>query len=244
MYREYCLVCKFEKKRVLNDHIFRNVFNTQFNLSFHPLAIDWCKTCDEFEASSRSGKITPEVRETFLLNKQNHQILARSIYNEQKACVEKSCGEKTVLLTFDLQRALEMPSVHTNVAYHKRQLWFYNLCIYDEKNKTAFMYVWYESTASRGSQKIGSCLFRHFLTYVPTDTKEIITWSDACGGQNRNIKLNLMLMKFLADSKVTNFERIDQRFFKSGHFYNKCDRCFGVIETQRKITENVLVPDQ
>lgn len=105
------------------------------------------------------------------------------------------------------------------------------------------MYVWNESIASRGAQEIGSCLFRHLSSNVPQNTEKIILYSDSCGGQNRNIKVALMLKKFLADRKLPVLQSIDQRFFVSGHSYNSCDRCFGTIEKQKKITENIFVPE-
>lgn len=105
------------------------------------------------------------------------------------------------------------------------------------------MYVWDESVGSRGSQEIGSCLFKHFLEYVPHDTKRITLLSDSCGGQNRNIKITMMLKYFLENKwKHSDLESIEQSFYVSGHSYNSCDRSFALVEKQRKKTENVLVP--
>lgn len=197
--------------------MFRFIFNTQFNLSFHPLTVDSCKICDSLDCAIQSQKATSDEKETLLLKKQVHQNLAKKIYSDQKTCIEQSHRENTVVLTFDLQRALEVPSIHTSVAFYKRKLWFYNLCIFDETKNEAYMYVWDESTASRGSQEIASCSMRHFETYIPIETKRIIAYSDSCGGQNRNIKISLMLKKFIADAKLPKLECIEQRYFKSGH---------------------------
>lgn len=122
-------------------------------------------------------------------------------------------------------------------------MWCYNLCIYDEVHKIAYMYTWDESIGSRGSQEIGSCLIKHFLKYIPHDTKRITLLSDSCGGQNRNIKMAMILKHFLENIwKHPNLETIEQTFYVSGHSYNSCDRSFALIEKQRKKTENVLVP--
>lgn len=47
---------------------------------------------------------------------------------------------KTVVLTFDLQRAFEVPSILTIQACCSRQLWLYNLCIYNEIDMIHFLY--------------------------------------------------------------------------------------------------------
>lgn len=57
------------------------------------------------------------------------------------------------------------------------------------------MYFWNESIASHGSQEISSCLKKHFDHFIPQDTEKIILYSDACGGQNRNIKTTVMIKK-------------------------------------------------
>lgn len=46
MYREYRLECEFRKVPVLSEHIFREVFNKQFNLSFKRPKVDTFKLCD------------------------------------------------------------------------------------------------------------------------------------------------------------------------------------------------------
>lgn len=40
MYREYKLLCEFRQKPILSEYIFREVFNTKFNLSFKRPRID------------------------------------------------------------------------------------------------------------------------------------------------------------------------------------------------------------
>lgn len=152
MYREYKLVCKFEKKKILSEWMFRHIFNTQFNLSFHSLVVDSCKTCDALKSSSQSQTIKFEEKSALLLKKEDHLSIANSIHAKQKGDI-RNCQEskaKTAVLTFDLQRALEMPSISTNEAYYRRQLWMFNLCIYDEVKKQGSMYTWNESIASRG----------------------------------------------------------------------------------------------
>lgn len=79
---------------------------------------------------------------------------------------------------------------------------------------TADMYTWSEDVASRGGEEIGSCIKEHLGTHTPEETERIILYSDRCGAQNRNIKLTLMLKKFL--SKHDTLISITQKYFVPG----------------------------
>lgn len=245
MYREYCLKCNFKRRKPLSEIKFREIFNTEFNLSFARLKTDTCRKCDTFKALSQSQSHGSLQRANIEQEKKEHLQLVQKTSNEFHEIVKHASipGNKTEVYTFDLQRALEMPVLQTSEVYYMRQLWLYNLGIYDEVRKTAYMYVWPESTASRGSQEIASCLYKHFMRFVPKDTEKIVLRSDACGGQNRNIKMALMLKKFLSIWNQAELTSIEQHFYVSGHSYNSCDRSFALIERQKHNTENIYVPE-
>lgn len=101
------------------------------------------------------------------------------------------------------------------------------------------MNIWNESIASRGGQEVASCLLKHLKCHIPENTKHVILWSDSCGGQNRNIKVTLLLKKFLSENQI---EVIEQKFFVSGHSYNSCDRCFSLIEKNKRFFGDVYIP--
>lgn len=245
MYREYCLKCTFKRKKPLTEAKFRCIFNTQFNLSFARLKVDCCRKCDMFNALAQSQLHGSLQRMDTEQKKDEHLQLVQKTKNEFHETVEYASNpeNKTEVYTFDLQRALEMPVLKTSEVYYMRQLWLYNLGIYDEVRKTAYMYVWHEGTASRGSQEIASCLYKHFMKFVPKDTQKIVLRSDACSGQNRNIKMALMLKKFLSMWNYPELTSIEQHFYVSGHSYNSCDRSFALIEKQKRKTENIYVPE-
>ena len=103
------------------------------------------------------------------------------------------------------------------------------------------MYIWSDNVASRGGQEIGSCLTRHLQNHLSDKITHVILYSDSCGGQNRNIKLTMLLKHWLANS---NIDFIEQKYFLSGHSYNSCDRKFGVIETAAKNHNVIELPDR
>lgn len=248
LYREYCIKYNFEyknkpDKKPVSEWKFRNIFNTQFNLSFARLKVDTCGTCDKFNAEIKNEKDLVRLHD-LEYRRQAHWNLVKklSIEFDDELKASRDQANKTEIFTFDLQRALEMPVLRTGEAYYKRQLWFYNLCVYDNKRGIAYMYVWHEAIASRGAQEISSCLIKHFMTYVPVDTHKIILNSDSCSGQNRNIKMSLMLKNFLSNWKHPELKSIEQHFFIPGHSYNACDRSFGTIELQKRKTEDIFIP--
>lgn len=59
----------------------------------------------------------------------------------------------TTVLCFDMEKALPLPRIPTNV---KRQLWLYNLGVHTVKKNKGHCYVWLEGEAGRGAQEVGS----------------------------------------------------------------------------------------
>lgn len=242
MYGEYVAVAEFRQRTVLSEHMFREIFNTKFNLAFKRPKTDTCKTCDEINAKIKSGELSFEEMQ----NQEKRKLDHHQSVNDKKLQFEKDVSDaknsmgKIQCYTFDLQKTLETPSLSTNVAYYKRQLWTFNLCIYDEANEKGYMYMWSENVASRGANEIGSCLMKHMQRFLPENAETIILYSDSCGGQNRNIKMTLLLKKML--TSLVNVSTITQKFFISGHSYNSCDRCFGMIDKQRKATQDMFLP--
>lgn len=102
--------------------------------------------------------------------------------------------------------------------------------------------MWSEDVASRGRQEIASCLLKHLNNSIEDDTQNVILYSDSCGGQNRNIKLTLMLKRLLSDHP--RLKTITQKFFISGHSFNSCDRSFAVIEKATKTAAGLYTPEQ
>lgn len=72
MYREYVSVTEFRQRTVLSEYMFREIFNTEFNLAFKRPKTDTCKTCDEIDAKMKSGKLPLEEKQRQEECKRNH----------------------------------------------------------------------------------------------------------------------------------------------------------------------------
>ena len=242
MYEMYVQKCQNEKDTPVSLFVFRNIFNSKRNLHFHLPHKDTCQTCDAFAAELKGMEDGPEKAKK---NAQHELHLckadaARASLKNDVDIAKQSNGTRAVL-TFDLQKTLPTPVLSTGVAYYKRQLWTYNLGIHDEVNNIGFMYVWSEETASRGPQEIASCIMTHLQKKLPSSVTHVILYSDSCGGQNRNIKMTLMLSYMLQNSPV--FQVIEQKFFIPGHSFNSCDSDFAIIERAKKYHPDVYTPE-
>lgn len=67
--------------------------------------------------------------------------------------------------------------------------------------------------------------------------KNLILWSDSCGGQNRSIKLVLILIHVLQNHP--SLETISLRFLQSDHSFLPNDTEFAYFETSLKQHEKV-----
>ena len=233
MYEKYVCNCNENDCTPLSIFVFRRIFNTKFNLHFRHPQSDTCQKCDLFNNKIRclsEGEEKNTVRRDIII----HQEMAEKAKEKMKEdTLDAHTNPNKRVLVFDLQKTLPTPVLSTGIAYYKRQMWTYNLGIHDENLKTGFMYVWSEEQASRGTQEIGSCILEHVFQHIPETVTHLILYSDICGGQNRNIKMSLMLQYILHKSPF--LKTIEEKFFVPGHSFSSCDRDFAVIEKAKKI---------
>lgn len=243
LYDEYCIYCETTNFEKVSKYMFYDIFRRRINLKFKRPLQDTCNTCDQLTNQIKHKILTTKTKIQLLEKKASHLHLVECIQKEYKDFIEHSklVRNEEVVLIFDLEKVLDTPKLSSNIVYYKRQLCTYNFCIHDATKNRSFMYVWNESVASRGAQEISSCLLYHFKNFVPNECKKIILYSDGCAGQNKNIKMSLMLTHFLQNhATITS---VVQNFFVSGHSYNVCDRKFGLIEKCGRRVSNIYTPD-
>ena len=77
-----------------------------------------------------------------------------------------------------------------------------------------YMYMWHEGQAGIGSQEIGSCVLKH-LQQNAAGERVFNTYSDSCGGQNRNV--NIVLLWSYAVARL-GIQEVNHKFIVSGQF--------------------------
>jgi len=219
---------------------YRHVFYTNFNLRFKTVKKDTCKTCDQLTVSAASAE---GEKKTLLQEEHNmHLQSAEAAKKQMDEDLHRALLDTTVeTLTYDLQKVLSLPRIPTNIVYYKRQLSMFNLGIHSGSDNKGYFYVWIENEGGRGAQDIGSALLKHIHDCVPSAVEHLILWSDSCGGQNRNIKICLMLQYVLQKHKT--LKTITFRYRVSGHSFLPNDSEFGDVECALRRQERLYLPE-
>lgn len=232
---------KGEYENVVSLSAYHKIFLTEFNLKTKSPRKDTCNKCDSYAAkiqnctnAEEKQKLTSEDE----IHKRQAE-LARARMNSDLALAKER--EDTDTLTFDMQKTLPLPRLSTNIIFYKRQLWLYNCGVYSGKNNQSVFNIWLEGQAGRGAQEVASSLRKFIKCYVSPQVKTLNLWSDSCGGQNRNIKMVLILKCVLEESAT--LESIRLQFLVSGHSFLHNDSDFGDVECAVKRQQNLFTPE-
>lgn len=108
---------------------------------------------------------------------------------------ERSLRNPTVCCAnFDLQKVLTTPRAEISILYYKSKLSVWNFTIFMLGSNIGICNLWNETIGSRGSTEIASFVWIFILSRAGL-VKEIIFYTDNCGGQNRNQNVFSMEVK-------------------------------------------------
>ncbi|KAK7489266.1 hypothetical protein BaRGS_00019518 [Batillaria attramentaria] len=122
--------------------------------------------------------------------------------------------------------------------YYKRKLSVYNFTVYSLADGKATCFVWDETNGRRGSVEIATCLFL-YLKSLPVTVKDVILYSDCCGGQNRNQYLAAAFLYALEN--IPNIISITHKYLETGHTQMECDSMHSAISFAKKANP-VFIP--
>ena len=112
----------------------------------------------------------------------------------------KTCDHLEVL-TFDMEKTNSVTKNSNQYSVLQTPTMDNNCGVHSGKTGKGLCYVWVEGTAGRVAQEVGSALRKHLSLNLDLKVKELVLWSHSCGGQNRNIKLTLLLYAILEENE-------------------------------------------
>ncbi|KAK4887836.1 hypothetical protein RN001_004107 [Aquatica leii] len=185
-----------------NNNRYRRIFCSEYNIGFNIPTSDTCATCDEYNILLDTHKSDKNKLKEIKTNLKLHQRQAEGMQTNMKNEIQRSKNENDLeVICFDLQQALPIPQLTVGKAFYLQKIWMYNLGIYDGKTGKSFMNMWTEDVAKRGSDEIASCLLKFIKEHFPTPSKNLLVFTDNCGGQNKNWTI-MTLWFHLVRSKV------------------------------------------
>ena len=234
MYDLYKAFCNNSKSVSLATY--KSTFYTKFDLKFKPPKKDTCVTCDTFKVKILSA--LDHEKENLQTAHDSHVQESKNLRDKMNEdLLESKTNPELETLTFDMQKTHPIPKIPTGIAYYKRQLNFYNLGIHVGSQNQGIFNVWTENDAGKGTQEVGSCLLKYIKEHIRAPVKELRLWSDSCGGQNRSIKLVLLLIHALLNHPT--IEKITLRFLLSGHSFLPNDSEFSDVESALRVQERL-----
>ena len=237
MHGLYILKCKEETVQPVSEKVYRQIFCSEYNYSFHRPKKDACQTCNMYEEKTKSGRLTEDDE----IEYDNHIERKNQARPEKEKDKMKAKADKSFYsATFDLEAVLPTPCSNVSQIYYKRKLNTYNLTFFSLADKKGTCYVWDESNGQRGSSEIGTCVIKH-INSLPSNVEQVTLYSDCCSGQNRNQFLAAGLLYTVNTSP--NIKVIEQKFLESGHTQMECDSMHSAIEHAKKRT-SIFTPDQ
>jgi hypothetical protein len=150
--------------------VYRKIFCTEYNLSFHRPKKDACSLCEKYKEANDETKL--ELRTSYEKQIKNKE-LARDKMASDKEKAKASHNFKSV--TFDLQSVLYTPCSEVSHFYYALKFCSYNLTIFDQATKDGHCYFWTETDGKRGSDEIGTALF-NYLKSLPNNIPEVCLW--------------------------------------------------------------------
>ena len=237
-------------KPAVGEHTYRKVFNSEFNLAFGLPRSDTCATCDKLNLALKSDPGDTVTRKKLAEHQDRADEGYQSMRGDKKAAVETWSGYTRSLGTaaysskhavdmvcFDFMQNLPTPNLMHNDVFYKRQLWTYVFGIHDMVVDCGYMYMWDETVANRGSSEVASCL-SHFFETNRTGAKSLVSYSDGCGGQNKN----LTVLGLYSDLHLRGvYDTLDHKFLTRGHTFLRNDSDFAQIE-RRESSAVVYLP--
>ncbi|KAK7089570.1 hypothetical protein V1264_024516 [Littorina saxatilis] len=230
MYDLYLERCQQQEQRPVSQKKYRQIFNENFNYSFHTPKKDQCAICVIHDSKLKQGTASDEEKQRFKehIDRKNR---ARDEKDGDKR--EATANPSKHVVTIDLQAVLQAPCGLVSQLYYKRKLSVYNFTVYSLADKKGTCFTWDESEGKRGSCEIATCLYI-YLSSLPKSVEEVTIFSDCCSGQNRNQYLAAAMVH--AVNNISNIKVIRHKYLETGHTQMECDSMHSAITFAKKHT--------
>ncbi|RUS83143.1 hypothetical protein EGW08_009090 [Elysia chlorotica] len=210
LYNEYLKQCE-EKGMIAGKlHLYRHIFNTEFNIGFHFPKSDRCDRCEQFRAIT-------EPTEEQIQNYESHRKAREETEAERN---KDRKDDQAFVICFDLENVFSLPRANISSFFYKRKLSVYHMTAHCSVGGKSYGALWHEAQNGRSGNDIASAVIR-LLEDVIKDYNDsplienIILWSDSCVPQNRNKIFSTAVKYFL--NRNPQVKTITHKYCQPGH---------------------------
>lgn len=245
LHKDYENQCILDQKPSANYHMYSDIFNREYNISFFRPKKDQCSLCFQYETAGQDEK----QRLAFEYEEHIHE---KNLSRLEKATDKENINENLIVSCFDMQAIMPVPKGDVSIFYYKSRLSTMNFTVTELKSDETFCYVWHEGEGGKGATEVGSCLYKYLEEQSlkrDNENLEFILYSDNCGAQQKNrLKINLVLNLHKTKQFIFPFryiiavlmyavqtlkiKSITHKYLIVGHTQNEGDSTHSVIEKQ------------
>ena len=140
---------------------------------------------------------------------------------------------------FEFLKNLSCPKLSCQESYYSSNLTTYAFGIHSGDAQKGTVYVWPETVAPKHPDTLLSCLDRHLSETEEENRKWCIYWADNTRSQNKNYTVVMYLENLVSTGAR---QRIDFKFFITGHSYGAVDRMAGCGENILRKESTIETP--
>lgn len=227
LYQLYKTDFSSKGKDYVGEKVFKNIFTTEFNITFHVPKKDKCKKCVSFANNPTDN--TEDEKKIHLKDAEDSKERFKFHQNITKHHTHTLC------VSFDLQKVLNTPFGESMLFYYSRKYCVYNLTFYESATREGYCYSWGEKDGKRGGNEIATILLKYIKMVDDRQTvKNLLLYSDSCAGQNKNKIVFAAVHTALQECQ--HIETIQMNFLLPGHTSMPVDSIHAVIENSVKNT--------
>lgn len=225
---------------------YRQIFNTEFNISFGYPRTDTCSQCDEFSAKLKAEeikrnectdpneiiKIDADIKRLKTENRLHKKKASQFYENKKQARLKAKNDSEFEAVCMDFSKNLSCPNVPTNDVYYRRQLSVYSFNIHVLSSSESVFFMYPECSGKKGSDDVCSMLRTFCYEYLDNSVKNLEIFCDGCSGQNKNYTLIRFLHNLVHIEKRFNYVKVC--FPIRGHSYLETDKNLGIINQKSR----------
>ncbi|ESO84719.1 hypothetical protein LOTGIDRAFT_168383 [Lottia gigantea] len=210
LYDKYAQRCREISREPAKLHMYRHIFNNEFNIGFHMPKKDRCDACESMKMNENPTELERITHLSHIQGKESTKSEREKDRN----------NSETFTICFDLQNVFALPTADVSNFFYRRKLNVYHMTAHCSADKRGYGAVWHEGQSGRSGNDIASSVVRILDSIYEFNSSDpriqnITLWSDSCVPQNKNRVMSTAIKLFLKNHP--DIKTIIHKYSQPGH---------------------------